>query len=699
MESSTKTWLNDIKAARRRDKNWRKDGQRVLDIYHGAKPQNVPFNILYSNTETLLPALYGNPPRPLVQRRFKDADPMGKASALAGQRMLEYMVDTNSREYDPFNQVLEDAVLDALLPGRGVSIVKYDPETGDAPGSSNDSPATPVVLWETVCAKSVEWNRIVFGYTKKWSQLPWLAIEHDVDEAEATELFGKAKAAKLAYVAGEQETDEDGRPKTTADKEDEKKTAKIWEIWDKDGGQQVRFLAADSPQATDWLKVDDDPLGITGFFPVPEPLRFLKKSNNQTATAPYVLYENQAKELNRITLRINKIVEACKVRGIYSPMLVELETLFKQDDNKMIPAEDAANMDEKGLDKHIWIYPIEKLTAVLQQLYIAREACKQVIYEITGISDILRGASKASETLGAQEIKKEFGTLRLKRMQREVQRYARDMLRIMLEIGAKKFLQRTMAQMTGLQYSSDEQVAAAQEQVKAAMTIQQPPPPEAQQVLSQPPWSKVMELLKSDPERQYRIDIETNSTVDLDATEDKKDMGELLAAVGTFVQGVAPLIQSGAMPFQVAQSMLLSIVRRFRFGQEVEDMVMQMQQPKNPDEGKAEAEKQKMAMEMEQSKQTNAMELEKARQENELQAQSDQRKAELEREVAQMEMEFKREEHRLRMAELQGKLAVTRITSQVKLEEAHTKHAIAIDAKKRGLNEPAGGAGKAKEKA
>ena len=77
-------WLDEIKDAKKREKEFRKKGKMILDVYSGEK--SCPFNILYSNTETLLPALFSNIPRPIVQRRFKDDDPLGKAVANAAQR-------------------------------------------------------------------------------------------------------------------------------------------------------------------------------------------------------------------------------------------------------------------------------------------------------------------------------------------------------------------------------------------------------------------------------------------------------------------------------------------------------------------------------------------------------------------------------------------------------------------------------------
>ena len=141
------------------------------------------FNILFSNTETLLPALYSAVPRPVVNRRFKDEDPTGKASATAGQRALEFLLDTNVDGYETFDDALNHCVLDALLPGRGIATVKYDAKVEGDEGMERKT-------WETVCCETRSWDRVYFGYARKWSKVPWIAYEEYIDRDEAERLFG-----------------------------------------------------------------------------------------------------------------------------------------------------------------------------------------------------------------------------------------------------------------------------------------------------------------------------------------------------------------------------------------------------------------------------------------------------------------------------------------------------------------------------
>lgn len=639
-ETELRTWKQDLDAAKKREESYRKDGERILSIYDGTKAAETPFNILFSNTETLLPAIYSATPRPLVERRFKEGDPIAKASALAGTRLLTFLVDTNVAGYETFDEGIAATTLNALLPGRGELRIKYDAdlseptataaaetteEATESEATPDEQEPTPYAASELICVESKDWNRVLYGYARKWSKVPWLAYEEHIDKPEAVRLFGQEMADRMQYEPeGAQQEETDHRTTLKDDEQGARKVTRIYQIWDKDGGRKVRYFSEQVGDA--WLLVQDDPLQLAGFFNCPRPLQFIQKTHSLVPTALYTLYESQAKELNELTRRIKMIAKAIKAKGIYDGELGDdLKKLLEADDNELVPADKSSSLSaEKGLQNAIWFMPIENLIVVLTQLYQAREACKQVIYEITGISDILRGATQASETATAQTIKNQWGTLRLKRAQKEVARYARDVLRLMLELAASKFSEETWAKMTGLPFLLQPQVAQLQQTMQA---LQMQPSPQSQQQmqqiqqqLQQPQWTQVLQLLQDDLDRAYRIDIETNSTVEPEATEDQKQIGELFASMGQFLNGVGPLVAQGVMPFQVAQSMLLTITRRFRFGSEIEDLILQMQPPPPPETGagEAKAKAQEQAMQQQVQAETQKLQLSKQQQDMDL---------------------------------------------------------------------------------
>lgn len=708
-------WINELSAAEKREKDFRKDGLRVEKIYEGAKPDDVPFNIFYSNVETLLPALYSAIPVPVVERRFKDADPIGLAASEAGERGLKFLLDTNVEGYETFDRAMNSAVLDALVPGRGVTCVKYDAQLGEIPGLSidEDDPEEkpePVQYkkGELVCLDTRSWNRVLFGYAKKWSKVPWIAYEEDIDKEEATRLFGKEIADKLTFAKSEKENSKDKEGE--GDKEDrgERETCRIYQIWDREGNgkpdseKKIRYVSATYPD--DFLLVQDDPLEITGFFSCPMPLQFLAKSNKLKPISPYLLYENQAKELNELTRRISRITKAIKAKGVYDAELGEdIKNIVEADDNDLVPADKSSSLAaENGIQNAIWMWPVDKLITVLRELLNARESCKQVIYEITGIADIMRGQTQASETLGAQQIKQSWGTLRLKRQQKEVMRYSRDLLRMMLEVAANKFSEETWAKMTGLPYLTTQQYAQAQAVLKAAQMQAQVPGPngqpnpqaqqqlqQAQQALQQPQWSQVLALLKDDLTRAYRIDIETNSTIEVEATEDQKNITDIMNAIGQAMNSLGPLVAKGILPFEAAKAMLLTIVRRMRFGKDIEEQINQMQAPPQADpnaqaqqesQQKAQLEQQRMQMQDQQAQRQEqrlaAADAAKAQREQAAEANKmamEQAQLASEERRALADIEAKKQ---ARLAELQAERATAERVAQIQRESDREKAAL-----------------------
>lgn len=585
-EDFVKTWLEELASAYAREKDWRAQGDKLTRLYEaeGSAKATNPYNILFSNTETLSPALYNSPPRPQVKPRFVQKDnALTRLAALTGQRLLQFFIDTNNPDYPDLDEVVKQTLTEALVPGRGVPRIKYE---ADIQGEQ--------VASETVCVATVPWDRFLHGYAKHWQQVPWIAYEHRMTFEDAKASFGEEAAKNLDFSdeggsdGGDSAADGDsgGRDLFSRKVQGAKGAAlaQVFEIWIK-SSRTVVFISPNSRAKV--LKRADDPLKLQGFFPTPKPLHMIRTISSLTPRALYATYEQQAKELNELTTRITKIVRAMKVRGYYNSTVEGLRNLLEQEDNTMLPLTNAGQLQAQGvkLDDAIWLMPIEKLVPVLQQLVAQRAQVKQVIFEITGIADIMRGSSQASETLGAQEIKNQWGTLRLKRLQKEVSRYIRDTLRIALEVMVTRFDVQTVKAMTGLPFPTRQEKKEAEaqmQQLQAAMPPGTPPPPELQQiqaVLSAPDMDTVLELLQNDTLRNFSVDVETNSTVDAEATEDKQDMAELMNALAQFLNGVAPLVESGTMPQEAAKVIMLHLLRRFRMGGEVEEAIMAIQPP------------------------------------------------------------------------------------------------------------------------
>ncbi len=132
---TVRRWKAEIALAEKAVETWHKSGDAVVDRYRDEKVRKGThkFNILWSNTETLKPAVYGQTPLPDVRRRINDPkapDESAREAADILERGLSYSMD----EYD-FDNEIRQAVEDWLLPGRGVVRLRYIPtmELGEPP--------------------------------------------------------------------------------------------------------------------------------------------------------------------------------------------------------------------------------------------------------------------------------------------------------------------------------------------------------------------------------------------------------------------------------------------------------------------------------------------------------------------------------------------------------------------------------------
>jgi hypothetical protein len=602
-------WLNELSIADKLEADWRKEGQEIYDLYEAEKQQADSYNILWSNTEVLRPALYNSTPTADVRRRFRDEDPVGKAVAKVLQRALSYTLEEHG-----FDDEMKRAVLDCLLVGRGVMRTRYEPvfvpmeplagtaaptdeletqpqaalesaPTQGAPAPAGGVPPVQGEVQEKVADEAakpqyVYWEDYRRGPGRNRNEWPWEAFRHRMSRDELVKAFGDEIGNKvpLDEVAADKKGGERDLNETA-------RTAEVWEVWDKDG-RQVIFVCSQFGEAP--LKAVPDPLQLDGFWCSAAPLYAIENTRTGIPVPLYRQYKRQAKELNKTTKRINVITDALKVRGAYASNVTELATIFKSGDNEMTPITNVTEIAAAGgLDKAVWILPIEKLIVVLQGLYHARDQIKSTIYELTGISDIVRGSTNPNETKGAQVLKSQWGTLRLQRLQREVQRFARDVTRLIAEVIAQMFSPEQLQAMTQVQLPTMQEKQQAQMAVQQAQQPQidpatgqpgpaQAPPPEAIAILQQPTWDDVMAVLRSDEMRCYKVDIETDSTVAETLDRDMAGLSEILGALSQFIQTVGPLVQQGIMPLPAAREIALTIVRRARLGSAVEDQISQI---------------------------------------------------------------------------------------------------------------------------
>lgn len=632
-DSFVAAWLDRIELAGKEEEDWRKDGDEVVGIYRNEdSADRDDFNILYSNVETTLPAVYNSTPIPDVRRRFNDRDPVAKAVSDILERSLSYSVDT----YD-FDAVMQCAVFDSLLPGRGVVRVRYVPYLDEA----------EEVAHEEVVCEYVPWRAFRRGPGRTWDEVPWIAFEQFLTREELRRLSPDlADEVSLDYsVSGKQDEE-------NPDESDNLRRARVWEIWDKDAGEVVFIATGLKDEA---LLREPDPLGLTGFWPVPRPLQPIYTPGKITPVAPYKAYRKLADELNEVSRRITKIVRQIRVRGAFYAGASDLAALANADDGQLVPLESVGNLMDGGLENGVMWWPIEPQAKVLAQLVQQREMLKQTIYEVTGISDILRGQSEKGETATAQNIKNQWGSQRVQRLQKEIQRFARDIFRIKAEIMAEKFSLDTMLRITGVKVAPQADIERAKSMAQQAAQQQQPLPPQIADILDAQPREQIEEILKSDQLRSWRVDIETDSTVRADVTRSQEQMNMFLQTTSQYLAAVGPAVQSGQIDPETAVTIFNAFSRFFKLGKQVEDSLERlMEQSRKPQPKKPDPEQQKVELE---------------KQKMQMQAQADERKSQLEMQKAQFDMQMQREKAQQEMTLAQQKAEFDMQIAQQKAQQ------------------------------
>lgn len=570
-------WLRELQAADTHEKTWRERAEKIVNLYKDERPggerdasTTYRFNLLYANTEVLKGALYSQCPVPDIRRRFLEKDQVGRVAATVLTRAVSTTLDLAD-----FDGAMRDDVQDMVLPGRGVMRVKYAPKIDrseqriavEAPVDGAVLPqdvqqdeqgyfrmeAVEEVTYEAVGISYVPWDMYRQSPAKRWEQVRWVAYGELLTRDDLIKQFGEEIGGKVELK---------WMPKGAEDSEENQifKRALVWLIYNK---TDRKCYAVTDGYKDEPLKVEDDPLHLEHFFPQAKPLYSILTTNTLIPTPEYTVYQDHARQLDELNERIAILTDALRRRGVYDSSIPELENLGGLADNKFVPVKSYREFVEKGgLESAFQEMDISMLAKVLSELMLQAEAKKAQIYEIIGISDIMRGATKSDETLGAQQIKNEWGSIRIGPRQQEVQRFARDTIRIIAEIIAEHFSAQTLAQMSGMQLAMTPEERAQLEAVN-------PQDPR----VKRPTWVEVMQVLKSDKLRSFRVDIETDSTIRPHADQEQKNRVELITAVTGYLEKALPAVQAGMVPKKFASELLMFGVRAFQTGSQIEELL------------------------------------------------------------------------------------------------------------------------------
>lgn len=568
MNPDVQSWLIKLAKAEKEAKEWATECDESWREYLAKNARNQyfrslekneeRFNLHWSNIQTQCPLLYSKTPVVICNRAFDNSDPVARVASMLIERLATQMIREPS-----FDNKMKEAAKEFLLTSRVSLKVKYDAtfekyevdEGFQEDDSANENPIEEVLERECISVVNLSYKDILFTYgLADEDKITWKAFRLLMSKQEAYDLFGDI--AKELNYSSKREKDYEG-----TEEEVTSELACIWEIWDK-RTKKVYYVSKTSRK--DFLKVIEDPYDLADFFP-DTPFLFSTKAHDSLFPVPdftetYDLYST----LHVLYKRIKGLIRAIRARGIYDKSVDDLVMLISEAvQDEFIGVDMGAVASKGGLANVVQFFPTDTLAKSLTETFQTFLAFQDLVYNVQGISDIMRGASDPETTASAEKIKQRFASIRFSLKQKGFQELVKQAIQKMVDLALYRFSGDTLYRMMGVAFLDQ----LDQQYVPAAI-----------------------ELLKSDRDRMFRIDIETDSTILFKEEEEKQLKLEMLNAIGGFLQNAASLIQAQPLMAPAIISLLLSTVRSFRFSkdseaeieQSLQSLLQQVSQPPAP---------------------------------------------------------------------------------------------------------------------
>ncbi|MEE6207596.1 MAG: hypothetical protein VZR95_06045 [Alphaproteobacteria bacterium] len=526
-------WLKRISKAEKNYADYHDLVKEIREYYKNERKRNKS-NLFWSSIETLKPFLYFKAPKVYVERKSKNANDVERVAASILEKTLEWDLE----QFD-FDSAIKYARNDYLLSGCGILLEKYTPAFKKV---MLDNTGKTVDLLDSEKIETVYIDPVDFIADSEkvgiWENCTWVARVVNMTKQEVVAQFGEELQA---YI--------------DADKDDENKNTRVYEIWDKIG-KKVLYICQDFNDRI--LKTKEMPDLVSG-YPMPKPIYCTLTNDSLIPVPDYVEIKTLLDELDGVNSRMRLTMQALKVTGCYDNSFPELANILDKDVS-LLSVSDFTKLKEKGgLSGIVDFMPIGQYIEALQGLSERRAQLTQTIYEITGVSDIMRGSSDPKETATAVQKKTNFGTLRNQDRQNDMQRFITDLLKIKAEMICEMFREETLIRFA----DSD-----VDDKTK----------------------KQAIMLLRENKTRDLCIGIETETGFQQDNTQEKtleavKIINELVARSFEFVSA-----QPSLLPLykQLTQSVVSTLPNTRQFEPVIDEVFnkigIELAQPDQPDE-------------------------------------------------------------------------------------------------------------------
>lgn len=609
-------------------KSTAKEFQAIYEMQEVDGLRRNKFPIFWSNTQVLRPLLFSKLPKVNITQSFFNDDEISRIASELVERLITYLL----KESDAENQV--EKIRDAfLVQGIGIPRIVFippepietktkvkkkvkkekpendeeynkmgDDKTKEMGGENESEDMEEVEVEETSYdvdeekksfkIEFVDYQDFLKSTEKEWGKVRWVAFRKYYSRSELIEYFGK-KGEKVPLTNQKYEL-------LKADENNDLyKLCEVWEIWDKEN-EICHYITFAGDGAV--LSSEEDGYNLKNFFPIPMPMGL----NETIALLPcplYRQYKELAEDLGEIHERIRSLVKQARFTGAYTSFAEQkdIENVMNGDDGEFSPLQTNSNIDD--VRKLIVFKPLNEIANTITILRNEKMALKMDIQEITGLSDIVRGSSVASETATAQQLKGNFAISRVQPLQKEVEFTIRDTIRLLAELAVEKLPLYEIIKITGLKVVDVDLIMnSAKTDIdmnkKEAIDLLNPQDPDYQQklemleqqaqqgmqntlkdlqdqlkgfVIQLKDLPKLQKMLKDDKLRCIAIDIETDSTVKIDQNQEKMDRMEYIRNISQTIQSMVPAVQTGVISKDALNEFVIFASKPFKVGRNLEN--------------------------------------------------------------------------------------------------------------------------------
>lgn len=542
-------------------------------------------NVWWSLVNTLIPACFSRIPKVDVSLRKRQGSLIHQLSGVAWERATQYAIE----EHFDFKRVGYDALLQYFLTGQAVLWGRYEGRTENKPyrlvltegddGLYNEkgeryegdlaavervdsgfyvaSEVVPTKVSEKAILDSVHYKDFLTSCARNDTEVYWKAKRAYLDREAVIKLFGKDIADAANYNVYPEEHDKD----PSKEKREFEGKSEWWELycgetdkvyWQHDQGKQKILEAGDAP------------IKFSSGWPCVE-LKANIEPNSNVPFGDFKECEDLILEVERLTTRIHATVQAIRSNMLYDSTMGEQIEEILTGDLKMIPAKmSSAQRGKGGLAGAVQPLPVDVYIKVLEVLVASRNEALQKLNDSIGSSDLVRGASAPMKTATANQLEANFTNLRFMVRRECVVEFLTGGIKLVGEIIAEEFSPETIYEMS---YGEELITQLPQPQPMPGMA---PPPPVDPLTQFQP----IIDVLKNERERSFRLDIESDSIVELDQRADREERKDAVASIGGFLQQMEPMIEKYPAAAEFSGNMIKFVIRSYKAGKEIEGDIL-----------------------------------------------------------------------------------------------------------------------------